>query len=145
MRELSNATSRLPDGRIWAKDSWCSYEQPSRVHGASGDRVGLWVLIPKDESGYNLPSNHPGTVHDGSSVVMVTHQEGVPHNMGSEQRVSLGVVGNGETLRSKMHCSKAVRNLRAEVHAEARRSTNFCGNGRSISTLRVFLWCPRLT
>ncbi len=86
--ELSNATDRLPNGRIWAKYSWCSYEQETQLHGVTGDKLGLWVILPNDESGYNLPSNHPGTVQDG--IIIVTHQEGVPHSIGSEQRVNIG-------------------------------------------------------
>lgn len=90
MRELSNATHRLPDGRIWAKYSWCAYEQETRVHGVSGEGVGLWVILPNDESGYNLPTCYPGTVHEaGESIVIVTHQEGTPHNIGSEQRANI--------------------------------------------------------
>ena len=93
-RELSNATYRQADGRVWAKYSWCPYEQESQVHGATGDGLGLWVIIPNDESGYNLPSNHPGGVHDegdgGASIVIITHQEAVPHNIGSEQKASVG-------------------------------------------------------
>lgn len=90
MRELSNATERLPDGRIWAKYSWCAYEQETKVHGVSGPGVGLWVIIPNDESGYNLPSCYPGTVHEaGESIVLVTHQEGTPHTIGAEQRANV--------------------------------------------------------
>ena len=93
-RELSNATDRQADGRIWAKYSWCPYEQESKVHGVTGDGVGLWVIIPNDESGYNLPSNHPGSINDdgdgGAAIVIITHQEGVPHNIGSEQWANRG-------------------------------------------------------
>jgi rhamnogalacturonan endolyase len=93
-RELANATDRQADGRIWAKYSWCPYEQESKVHGVTGDGVGVWVIIPNDESGYNLPSDHPGSINDdgdgGAAIVIITHQEGAPHNIGSEQWANRG-------------------------------------------------------
>jgi rhamnogalacturonan endolyase len=118
---------------LWAKYSWCAYEQQSQVHGASGDNVGLWVIIPNDESGYNLPSNHPGTVHDGGeSVVIITHQEGVPHNIGSEQRMSVGTapweklygpvllyVNRGDNQAEMWADAKRRAELEAALHPQA--------------------------
>lgn len=130
--ELSNATHRLPDGRITAKYSWCPYEQESTFHGATGDGIGLWVIIPNNEFGYAIPTNYPGTIHSGkgneSSVVFVTHQEGAPHNVGSEQRFSLGAASwekfygpnllyvNGGASHAEMY---ADAKRRAEIEAAA--------------------------
>lgn len=121
MREMSNATARLPDGRIWAKYSWCAYEQPTNVHGVTGDGLGLWVIIPNDESGYNLPSNHPGSVHEaGDAAVIITHQEGVPHNVGSEQAASLGA-GPWEKLYGPVLLYVNTGANHAELWADAKR------------------------